>query len=323
MKVINSLFRTYQEQLPQNIELKEKVDEILKTNKKERWHYFSRIKSIESYALKIESGRFIPYAIEDFFGCTLVVENSVELNNAKELIIKFFKIIEQRPNSDDYTFKNPESFPFDDLRLYVKILPKDDMPPESPYNKLSDILFEIQIKTFLQHAWSIATHDLIYKGDEISWAKQRVAYQIKAMLEHAEVSIYEINSIKNSKIIAKVNKKIQYLSKIKEFVTMNWSLEELPKDFVKLSENVLELLECLNISIHDMQTYLDVETCAGRGTKTLDLSPYFILIQTIINQKPKKLDDFFKDSTKFSKIVIPKEVDSKSIAINPNKVISL
>ena len=92
------------------------------------------------------------------------------------------------------------------------------MPPESETNKLSNITFEIQIKTFLQHAWDIAIHDIIYKGDDINWRMQRIAYQIKAMLEHAEVSIHEIERIKESEILPKENKHIQNLNKIKEFL---------------------------------------------------------------------------------------------------------
>ena len=53
------------------------------------------------------------------------------------------------------------------------------------------MIFEVQIKTILQHAWSIATHDLIYKTDTVSWPKERIAFQVKAMLEHAEIAIAE------------------------------------------------------------------------------------------------------------------------------------
>jgi len=323
MKVINSINKTYQQQLESNNVLKKKVDEIVKTNKKEMWHYFSRVKSEESYALKIETGRIENLSnMEDFFACTIVVENSIEINKAVELIKRFFEIIQRRPKTDDYTFKSPESFPYDDLRLYVKLKSDESLPPESIFNKLSDLTFEIQIKTFLQHAWWIATHDLIYKGEEINWAKQRIAYQIKAMLEHAEISIHEIEKIKESDILAKMNKKIKQMNHIKEFLIKNWSEDKLPHDIIRISQNTFILLEQLKITTSELQICLDKEASSGRGTKTTDLSPYFIIIQTVINQAPQKIIEFMSSSEDNGKIVIPAEINSNSLTLNKNRIIS-
>ena len=61
----------------------------------------------------------------------------------------------------------------------------------------------MQVKTFLQHAWGIATHDLIYKTDDVSWSRQRIAYQIKAMLEHAEMSIQEAGRLAEAVALSK------------------------------------------------------------------------------------------------------------------------
>src|SRR6185295_542993 len=82
--------------------------------------------------------------------------------------------------------KGTHEFSFDDLRLYTKWKPDVTLPTPT----FAGVVFELQIKTFLQHAWSIATHDLIYKTDSISWPKERVAFEIKAMLEHAENAIF-------------------------------------------------------------------------------------------------------------------------------------
>lgn len=309
MKVINSLVNCYAQQVDINEKLKKHVDSIIKSNKKDTWHYISRIKNQESYALKIESGRFDdPNMLEDFFACTIVVENSLEIDKAIQLIEKFFYIVEKRPRSESYTHKNPESFPFDDLRIYVKLKKDNGLPPESIANKLSEVVFEIQVKTFLQHAWSIATHDLIYKGEEFDWSKQRVAYQIKAMLEHAEISIHEIERIKDSKIIPKNNRKIEKLNKIKLFLLKRWKKESLPTDISRLSENLYDLLAKLDLNLDELHEILNQETKKGKGVKTSNLSPFFIILQSIINNKPDKMITFLKVNKK-GKIIISNELE--------------
>ena len=121
------------------------------------------------------------------------------------------------------------------------------------------------------------------------WAKQRVAYQIKAMLEHAEISIDEIENIKESVMLTKSNKKIKQLNRVKTFLTHNWENEALPNDLVRLSDSICYLLKQLQTDISTLQTFLDKESECGRGTKTLNLSPYLIILQTIINQNPQKI----------------------------------
>ena len=318
MKVINSINYQYQNCIDLHEMLEDRVDELINGLKENTWHYFKRIKKLESFALKIETGRFTADNIfEDFFACTIVVENSSEINNAIEKIEKFFTICHKKPENNEITTNSPEMFRFDDLRLYVKMTPGNGLPK----GPLHDLIFEIQIKTFLQHAWTLATHDMIYKSDEISWAKQRIAYQIKAMLEHAEISIKEIEQIKKSNILFKENKEIKNLNKVKEFILKNWNRDLLPRDYRRISENISNLLHHLKISVEEIQDLLDSETKMGRGTKILDLSPYFIIIKTIIDRNPDKLKEFCSDSNSKGKIVIPLEFDIASLELDKSKII--
>ena len=58
-------------------------------------------------------------------------------------------------------------------------------------NELSiyQIQFEIQVKSAFEHAWSVSTHDLVYKNSEINWRKLRLAAQIKATVEQLDMLI--------------------------------------------------------------------------------------------------------------------------------------
>lgn len=291
MKVTQSIRRIWEDCHLLNQSLKEEVDTIFKSNKKEDWFYKSRLKELESFALKLETGRIDnPKEMEDFLGCLIVVENSRSIEIAQELVDRYFDIRYQKPKDPNLTTKESSSFSFDDLRLYVSL--KNN--PALPKKGNESIVFEIQIKTFLQHAWSIAVHDLIYKSDGVHWAKERVAYQIRAMLEHAEVSIAEVEKLAKSPALSKTDKETESLSQIISFVKEMWETEDLPIDVRRLAANIKNLSSLLDIKRTELFKIIVQETKLGRGAKTLNLSPYLTVVQSIYNQDPEKLRKFIR-----------------------------
>ncbi|GAA4457971.1 hypothetical protein GCM10023092_25490 [Rurimicrobium arvi] len=54
----------------------------------------------------------------------------------------------------------------------------------------------------------------------------------------------------------------------------------------------------------------------GRGTKIKNLSPYLVLLQSIINQKKEVVENYLNnpESKKF-KLILPKELDISSLSI--------
>ena len=305
MKIQKSIRELYQDQFEYNDKLKSLVDKKLNALKDDRWHYESRIKSIESFSLKIETGRVIDFAaLEDFFACTLVVENNDSINKAEKLITNRFKLYERRPHNNYFTFKESHSFRFDDLRLYVKWIDDEILPPTG----VDGVLFEVQIKTFLQHAWSIATHDLIYKTDIVNWGMERIAYQIKAMLEHAEISIQEAAKLSSSKALKKTNKYTKKMVKVIGFLKEKWEVSALPKDIVRLADSVKSLIEAIDIDLDRLRSIVDEETECGKGIKTLNLSPYGIIIQSLLNKENQRFIKFLSESTGGLRILIPQEI---------------
>ena len=287
MKVVQSVRYLYDENLPYYKIIASKVSETLIIRKKESWHFVGRVKSLESFALKLESGRFDSINIlSDFYACTLVVSNIKEINNCESLARSLFKIHEKKPRSNSFTHKNSDSFPFDDLRLYCS-LSKIKFPGLS--DSLYDLIFEIQIKTFLQHAWGLATHDLIYKTPKISWAKERVAYQVKAILEQAELTIDNVSNLSTSNQISKDNKKSKRINRIIGTIRKHFDEADLPEDLRRLSQNIDNLLLNLNVSIPNLDTILTLETIAGRGVLIKDLSPYIIVLNSMYYQRKEVL----------------------------------
>jgi ppGpp synthetase/RelA/SpoT-type nucleotidyltranferase len=320
MKILQSISKIYNEQKPFASKLKTQVDNLIFAKKKDTWHYYSRVKSEESFALKLETGRVKdPMQLEDFFAGTLVVENINEIKNAISFIDSVLEIKNRRPPTDDFTHKESSSFAFDDLRLYASLKKVDYLPPGS----LPDLIFEIQIKTFLQHAWSIATHDLIYKSDSVSWSKERVAFQVKAMLEQAEISISGADALSKLPELAKDNYISKALNESRALLVSIFPADSLPFDLLRLSTIVNDLLKAFEITLVSLKEIIDAETILHRGTETLNLSPYGIIMQSIINQKPALVERVFKNGYRIRTkgILLPSEVSLNKINIEDNTMI--
>ncbi len=305
MKIPNSVRNRYDDKKELYKKLREEVGKIFTSIKENSWHYEGRIKELESFALKLETGRCIdPEQIEDFFACTIVVENLSSLPEAEKKIIECFDLVERRPPKDNFTHKQSNSFPFDDIRLYVKWNDLQSRPTE-----LHGLLFEIQIKTFLQHAWSIATHDLVYKSDEKNWAKERIAYQVKAMLEHAELSILEADKLSRSNSLNKKDSQSKNISKIIKFLEESWDNSMLPDNKKLLAENINNLIRNLSIDLSILKKVIEEETKLARGCKTLNLSPYGIIVQSLLNQKPDLMSALLSAENSRFKVCLHKELD--------------
>lgn len=271
--------------------LKDEVYQTLKPKvEDEGWFFIGRVKALVSFALKIETGRVAdPTAPDDFFACTIVVPTISHVLEAEKLVLTLFDSSMRRPEDDTHTHKKSSEFIFDDLRLYVK----RRVSTSGRNSDLDGILFEIQIKTVLQYAWSIATHDLIYKTKNLSWPKERIAYQVKAMLEHAEVAIAEAEELSKSPTISKNDKRTQetqdVINKLEEF----WPEDALPEDKKRLAENILLVLKAADLNPDNLIEILNLEKDRV-GILPRDLSPYAFLVQALARSNKIDFEAKFK-----------------------------
>ena len=280
MKIVKALRDIHQECLPNYKFLGQEVQGLLKAKVEERrWFFYSRLKNLESFALKVESGRVPnPNNLEDFFACTIVVATLAQIEEAERLVLEYFDLSYRKPQHDSFTHKAPFSFAFDDLRLYVaRRAPASGRRPD-----LNGLVFEIQIKTTLQHAWSHATHDLIYKSNTISWPLERIAYQVKAMLEHAEVAIAEADRLADAAGVSKRDQQTTSVLQLIEQIRSIWNNERLPEDVKRLAEALLAIFRAADVELDRFSDIINAER--GRvGLLPQDLSPYAFTLQAIAN----------------------------------------
>lgn len=307
MKIPASIRRLYADQRRINERLAKEVDGMLRPlANRNNWHYESRVKAEISVALKLESGRIKdPEAIEDFFACTLVVRNLSEIEEAEKQLRSMFAVLERRPRRTDQTHKDANAFPFDDVRLYASWSDDPALPPTG----LQGIKFEIQLKTFLQHAWAIATHDLVYKTDDVSWSRQRIAYQIKAMLEHAEVSIQEADQLAGTATLSKTNRDTDEIKGIIALLKELWEPEFLPTDLRRLAENVRSAMRLADVKLPKLKATIEAEKVRQKGVLPTNISPYSIVVQALLWGEQDKMREALSDLKRREKILVTSEMD--------------
>ncbi len=280
------LERKYQEYYPFVEQLAKKVKEtLINFCENKGYAFISRIKTVESLAEKIETGRFKKWTdLNDLFACTIIVPTLSHEKEVLEFCKKTFeinKIVKRGQNK-----KSPDTFKFDSTRIDGKL---KQTTPISTENMLSiySILFEIQIKSAFEHAWSVSTHDLVYKSSEIDWRRLRLAAQIKATVEQLDTLILAFEE--TSLIIGKNNYdeikiKNQLSKKINKLFKDDKLPDELqPKDMSRLCDNLYRLLhECQDHSRKEVKIMKEIaqeiqSTPNNKIPRSISLFQYFFL----------------------------------------------
>lgn len=267
----------------------------------QKWFYTARRKSLESYAQKLESGRCRDlFGTDDFVGAMLVVPMLEDLPAARKFVEKFFIVEEQRPGSLEETKKHASDFRFDDLRLFGHLRVEDGLPPRP----IDSFRFEIQIKTFLQHAWAIATHDLVYKHDRASWRRSRVAYQVKALLEHADLSVASISQLESAASLPDAGQPETDIQNIIDLVGEEWSPDVLPRDRRRLAENLDRLLKSIGVGgLTEFKELLNCGKDDGGGAHPVGMSPYQCVIEYASRQQPEGLKKALRRKSERAQVI--------------------
>lgn len=286
MKISAAVREAYAAQRQVNVLVEKDVRAIVDGRFPETWHFEGRLKEEESFALKLETGRFDPAGLEDFFACTVVVPTLSELDDAERRIGDLFEVQVRRPLRDDVAMHPSRAFPFDHIRLYARLR----LPPGVEEGPKFRSTFEIQVKTYLQHAWSIATHDLVYKTAAPNWGYERIASQAKAVLEATEVAIVEAEALAatGNRYLAKSDREITELLAIIDVLNAEFE-GALPKDLRRLAVSVREMLRSCHCSTNELKELLEQGRAERGGKHPSNLSPLLVITQYLIDKRSNKL----------------------------------
>jgi len=243
-----------------------------------------------SFYQKVESGVVSDIrALEDFVAAMIVVPLPSDIPAAIEFVSGFFEISYRRPESDSESKRPAYEFVFDDIRLYGKLRTDQALPP----GPINEVVFEIQVKTFFQHAWSSATHDLVYKNSRFSWSRSRLAAQLRAVLENAELSMVAIDSLEEIAPIAKSGWPESEQNAILDVLRANWDDSILPDNLRRTAQTIHALLREFDVRPIQLSEML------ARGKEDLrghpdGWSPYQVIADYFSRYYPEKSSKVFR-----------------------------
>jgi ppGpp synthetase/RelA/SpoT-type nucleotidyltranferase len=147
--------------------------------------YVGRSKTLESLAEKIETGRIAKWSdLDDMFGCSIVIPTLAKEAEVVGFLREAFLEINTRIRGS--TLKSPDVFRFEATRFYGRLRGYTEADSLNPAYRIT---FEVQVRSAFEHAWSAATHALVYKSGQVNWKALRLASQLKAVVEQLDMLV--------------------------------------------------------------------------------------------------------------------------------------
>ena len=154
----------------------------------------------------------------------------------------------------------------------------------------------------------------MYKSDEVDWGKQRIAYQVKAMLEHAEVSIQEARKLATSTVLAKMDRQTEMIKAGINLLKSHWDQDELPSDLRRLAENIIALLTLVGLDVSHLESILEAKRASRGGFHLANLSPYGTIVQYLFESESNCVQKALIDDGISARVLIPSEIELPAAA---------
>jgi hypothetical protein len=129
------------------------------------------------------------------------------------------------------------------------------------------------------------------------------------MLEHAEVSIQEAESLAASSTLAKEDAATASIKRGIALVRAQWAQDELPADVRRLAKNIVDLTEALGLQIGRVEEILN--HCKGQrgGRHPSNLSPCATVVQYMFDAEKQRMIRLLGNERASTGVLISDEVD--------------
>jgi ppGpp synthetase/RelA/SpoT-type nucleotidyltranferase len=204
--------------------------------------FVSRIKSLQSLSEKIESGRYGKWSeIEDLLACAVVIPTLFDEDSVLSFLASAFEQVDLKKRGS--ARKAPDTFRFDLTRFIGRLRRPEGFVGDEP---VFQVTFEIQIRSAFEHAWSVTTHALTYKGEAVSWNRLRLTAQLKAAAEQLDMLIIGFEEAAK-KIPPSLWPEVQAKTEITDFFKQQFDGNKLPvelspKDWSRFGDNVFAMV---------------------------------------------------------------------------------
>lgn len=170
--------------------VKESLEVLLNEAEIPTLHITYRVKEFESFFKKVQKKKYSQPFIEneDFCGLRIILFLPEHLKQVDEIINNEFEVVSNIDKSQEL---ENDQFGYRSMHYIAKVKP--DWCNVPIYRGLSQIKFEIQVRTILMHAWAEVEHKLAYKNSKsVPPILTRKLSRLSAKFEEADEQFQQI-----------------------------------------------------------------------------------------------------------------------------------
>lgn len=264
-----------------------------------------RPKTIESYSEKLSrAGKKYKnplHEITDLCGLRIIVYYEDDIDKICALIDKEFNVDELK-SIDKRASLNVDQLGYLSVHKIVSL--SDERAKLSEWSIYKEHISEIQVRSVLQHAWSVISHSLLYKREsDVPYQIRRKLLRLSGLLELADEEFSEIRynqtilegEISENILKRELNIPINLISVIEFISTFDTASEIIDiaysNCFNKIPENEIEYYE------NEDEVYSDLVTaCEMSNIKNIEE------LKNILISVKQKINDFFKEFLRLSEM---------------------